>query len=229
MNNLKQLEEKLEYTFKNPELLKTALTHSSWANEHGDKLMSYERQEFLGDAVLGFVTAEYLWQHEPAIPEGIMTRLRASLVCENSLYAIAQELGLGDYMLLGRGEEHSGGRERVSILADMVEAIIAGVYLDSGIDPVRRLVRRLLLDRAEISVEAADKSEDYKTELQELVQRSGESQIVYEEVSESGPDHNKEFTFKVTVNGEKLGTGTGRRKKAAEQMAAKEALENFGK
>lgn len=219
------LEEKLGYKFKNRELLLTALTHSSYANER--RCQSYERLEFMGDSILGYVTAEFLYRHEPMLPEGRMTKLRAELVCEVSLHKVAQELGLGKYLRLGRGEENSGGRERVSILADIIEAIIAAMYIDGGMDEARRFIMERVLRDAEIS--DTHRNADYKTELQELVQQKADSHISYALVSESGPDHNKSFTFSVTVNGEKIGEGTGRTKKEAEQMAAMEALKELRK
>ena len=220
-----QLEEKLGYTCRDISLLETALTHSSYSNERHNASPCYERLEFLGDSILGFITAEFLFRHDPAIPEGRMTRLRAELVCEQSLYGVALELELGRYMRLGRGEENSGGRQRKSVLADMVEAVIAALYLDSGLEEARRFVMEHLLSRAEIS--ETHRMLDYKTELQELVQQDGEVSIRYEEVSESGPDHNKTFTFRVVINDIPAGEGSGRTKKEAEQAAAGKALESL--
>ena len=220
-----KLEEKLGYTFRDASLLETALTHSSYSNERHNAFPCYERLEFLGDSILGFITAEFLYHHDPPIPEGRMTRLRAELVCEQSLYGIALELELGRYMRLGHGEENSGGRQRRSVLADMVEAIIAALYLDCGLEEAKRFVTEHLLSRAEIS--ETHRMLDYKTELQELVQQDGEVSIRYEEVSESGPDHNKTFTFRVVINGTPAGEGSGRTKKEAEQAAAGKALESL--
>ena len=220
------LEKKIGYTFRSPRLLETALTHSSYANEkHDEGCESYERLEFLGDSILGFTTAEFLYAHEPALPEGSMTRLRAELVCESSLHKVALALDLGRYMRLGKGEERSGGRERPSILADMVEAIIAALYLDAGLEQAKSFIMSRVLKDAEISEE--HRSQDYKTVLQELVQRKADQHIAYELIGESGPDHNKRFTFRVSVNGVSAGEGTGRTKKEAEQMAAKQALETL--
>lgn len=219
-----KLEAKIGYTFKNKELLLTALTHSSYANEHHGEAESYERLEFLGDSILGLITADFLYRHEPKLPEGRMTRLRAELVCENSLHAVALELGLGRYMRLGRGEEHTGGRERASILADMVEAIIAAMYMDScAMDESRRFVMEKILTHAELGEQ--HRSADYKTQLQELVQKSAGGQVSYELIGESGPDHCKTFHFRVCINGVPAGEGSGRTKKEAEQMAAGCALE----
>ena len=224
---MKKLEKKIGYSFKDPKLLITALTHSSYANEkHGDS-ESYERLEFLGDSILGLVTARFLFSHEPKLPEGRMTRLRAELVCEASLHKVAAELSLGDYMRLGRGEERSGGRERPSIMADMVEAIIAALYLDSGMEQAETFIMEKILSGAEIG--EAHHWADYKTELQELVQRKRGQRLCYEMIGESGPDHNKTFTFRVSVNGEPAGEGSGKTKKEAEQMAARKALEALKK
>ena len=199
-----KLEEKIGYRFKNRGLLVTALTHSSYANErHSTPCQSYERLEFLGDSILGYVTAEFLYSHEPSLPEGRMTRLRAELVCEGSL------------------------RERPSILADMVESIIAALYLDSGIDEARRFIMANVLAGAELG--EAHHIADYKTELQELIQRRSNQVISYELIGESGPDHNKLFTFRVLINGVPTGEGSGRSKKEAEQMAACKALEALKK
>ena len=220
-----KLEGKIGYRFRNRELLVTALTHSSYANERHGEAQSYERQEFLGDSILGLVTAEFLFTHEPPLPEGRMTRMRAELVCEASLHKTALELGLGSYMRLGRGEEHTGGRERPSILADMVEAIIAAIYLDSGMDEARRFIlARVLRDAA---FDDSHRSADYKTRLQELVQRKSNQVIAYDLVEETGPDHDKTFTFEVLINGAVSGRGSGKTKKEAEQMAAARALESY--
>ena len=223
---MQKLEETIGYRFRNRKLLETALTHSSFANErHDPGEESYERLEFLGDSILGHIAADFLYRQDPPIPEGRMTRLRAELVCEQSLHRVALRLGLGAYMRLGRGEEHTGGRERPSILADMVESIIAALYLDSGMPEARRFIHEQLLDR--VSITANHRSADYKTQLQELVQRRPNQVIAYEMTGDSGPDHNKTFFFRVTVNGEPVGEGSGRTKKEAEQMAARQALEKL--
>ena len=220
-----KLEEKIGYQFHDRNLLVTALTHSSYANEkHPDQTQSYERLEFLGDSILGLVTAEFLYQHEPSLPEGRMTRLRAELVCETSLHKTALALGLGSYMRLGKGEEHTGGRERPSILADMVEAIIAALYLDSGMGEARRFIMARVLNDVEFG--DSHRGGDYKTQLQEVVQRKSNQVITYRQVGETGPDHDKTFTFEVMINGVVSGRGSGKTKKEAEQMAACKALEN---
>ena len=222
---MQELERKIGYRFRDRRLLETALTHSSYANERRDEgCESYERLEFLGDSILGHVTADFLYRQEPTIPEGRMTRLRAELVCEASLHRIAQRLDLGRYMRLGKGEERTRGRECPSILADMVESLIAAMYLDSGsLEQPRRFILEELLEQADLGEQ--HQSEDYKTMLQELVQRRPNQKIGYELLSESGPDHDKTFRFRVTINGQAVGEGSGRSKKEAEQMAAKQALE----
>ena len=220
------LESRIGYHFHDPHLLETAMTHSSYANErHAAGVVSYERLEFLGDSVLGLTAAEFLYAHRPVLPEGRMTRLRAELVCESSLHKTALSLGLGEFMRLGRGEELTGGRERASILADMVEAVIAAIYLDGGMDEAKTFIMDHVLADAEIGEDHP--SADYKTALQEFVQRRGEVRICYELIGESGPDHNKTFTFSVSVDGEAVGEGSGRTKKEAEQMAARRALEKL--
>ena len=219
---MESLEKKLGYSFRDRELLSEALNHSSYANEHRGGMGSNERLEFLGDSVLGFVSAEYLFQGHPDLPEGDLTRMRASLVCEQSLYEVAKELDLGSYLKLGRGEEAGGGRHRQSILADAVEAVFAAVYLDGGIEQVRELIVRVLLSKGP----AAEERKDYKTTLQEVVQRRSGQVLTYHMVSQSGPDHNKKFLFEVRLNDRAIGRGEGRSKKEAEQAAARDALEN---
>ena len=214
------LEKELQYSFRNKELLREALNHSSYANEHRGGLGSNERLEFLGDSVLGFVSAEFLFKRHGQLPEGDLTRMRAALVCEQSLYEVAKELDLGRFLRLGKGEEAGGGRQRQSILADAVEAVFAAVYLDGGIEQARELIERVLLSRAP----AAEERRDYKTTLQEVVQRRSGQVLTYHMLSQSGPDHNKTFLFEVRLNGSPVGQGEGRSKKEAEQAAAKDAL-----
>ena len=222
---MQELERKLNYAFRNPALLQEALNHSSYANEHrAAHLHSNERLEFLGDSVLGFVTAEFLFQRHPEAPEGDLTRIRAARVCEQSLYEVAQRLGLGQYLKLGRGEEAGGGRERTSILADAVEAVFAAVYLDGGMDAARALIHRCLLDAQRESV-VEERRRDYKTALQELVQRQADQTLTYRMVDEQGPDHAKTFRAEVLLNGEAIGSGSGHSKKEAEQAAARAAME----
>ncbi len=225
---MQELERKLNYTFRDPALLGEALSHSSYANEHrAAHLNSNERLEFLGDSVLGFVTAEFLFVQHPDLPEGDLTRIRAALVCEQSLYEVARKLGLGQYLKLGRGEEAGGGRERISILADATEAVFAAVYLDGGITAASALIHRVLLD-AEREEVVEERRRDYKTALQELVQRQADQVLTYQMVREEGPDHAKTFAAEVLLNGEALGTGSGHSKKEAEQAAAKAALQALG-
>ena len=219
---MKTLEEKLGYTFQNPRLLENALTHSSCANESRGKLQSNERLEFLGDSILGMVVADHLYRNHPDLPEGELTRARAALVCEESLVEVAQELGLGEYLRLGKGEEAGGGRQRPSIRADAVEAVLAAVYLDGGIGSARKIIQKYILSR---EVAGLTKPHDYKTALQELVQRTPGRTITYQLVEETGPDHCRVFVMEVSVDGRVAGRGEGRSKKEAEQAAAKAALE----
>lgn len=222
---MRELEKKLNYTFRNSALLAEALSHSSYANEHrAEKLNSNERLEFLGDSVLGFVTAEFLFAKHPDMPEGDLTRIRAALVCEQSLYEVAQKLQLGQYLRLGRGEEAGGGRNRTSILADAMEAVFAAVYLDGGIVEASALIHRVLLDvEKETAVE--ERRKDFKTALQELVQRQADQVLTYRMIGEEGPDHAKIFSAEVLLNGKALGVGSGHSKKEAEQAAARSALQ----
>ena len=221
---MQELEKKLNYTFRDPGLLSEALSHSSYANEHRSAgLRSNERLEFLGDSVLGFVTAEFLFLQHPDLPEGDLTRIRAALVCEQSLYEVARKLDLGRYLKLGRGEEAGGGRERTSILADATEAVFAAVYLDGGIGAASALIHRCLLD-AEKEEVVEERRRDYKTALQELVQRQADQVLTYRMIGEEGPDHDKTFLAEVLLNGTRVGTGSGHSKKEAEQSAAKAAL-----
>ena len=225
---MQELEKKLGYTFRNPALLGEALSHSSYANEHrGAKLSSNERLEFLGDSVLGFVTAEYLFAGQPDLPEGDLTRIRAALVCEQSLYEVASKLELGRYLKLGRGEEAGGGRQRTSILADATEAVFAAVYLDGGIQAASALIHRVLLN-AERESAVEERRRDYKTALQELVQRQADQILSYRMVGEHGPDHAKVFSAEVLLNGKSIGSGSGHSKKEAEQSAARSALAYLG-
>lgn len=218
------LEQKLGYHFKDRGLLEHALTHSSYANEHRNLgLTSNERLEFLGDSVLGMVAAERLFWEHPDMPEGDLTRTRAALVCEGALHQVALSLGLGRYLRLGRGEDAGGGRERPSILADATEAVLAAVYLDGGMEAVRPIIEKRILDR-----EGQDSSgRDYKTALQELVQRTPGSSVAYRLVDEIGPDHARVFVTQALVDGAPLGRGEGRTKKESEQMAARAALEKL--
>lgn len=217
---LYSLEEKIGYRFKDISLLKTALTHSSYANEK--RIDSYERLEFLGDAILSFVSAEYMYSQTKHLSEGRMTKLRAERVSEVGLINAADKLDIGQYMYLSSGENKSGGREKQSIRADMIESIIAAIYLDSSIEKARDFIYKFILN----DVDFSDKhiASDNKSELQELLQKNGPIDICYEEISESGPEHNKTFFVSVKLDGKELGTGKGKSKKDAEQAAAGEAL-----
>ena len=218
---MKTLEEKLGYTFSNPALLENALTHSSCANESRGRLQSNERLEFLGDSILGMVVAEHLYRNHPDLPEGELTRTRAALVCEESLVEVAQALGLGDYLKLGKGEEAGGGRNRPSIRADAVEAVLAAVYLDGGIGSARKIIQKYILSKELAGLRGG---RDYKTALQELVQRESGQVLKYCLTGQSGPDHDKRFFVEVQLNGKAVGRGEGHSKKEAEQMAAKAAI-----
>ena len=225
--DVEKLEDKIGYCFTDKSLLKTALTHSSFANEHKDKsYVSSERLEFLGDSVLGMIVASHLYKNYPAMAEGRMTRLRAELVCETSLLAVANQLKLGEHIRFGKGEEISGGRQRPSILADAVESVLAAVYLDGGMENACRFVSRFIL--SDLDKVAGFGTSDHKTALQELVQQNGPHVLVYEMIGEEGPDHKKTFTARVSLNGKGLGTGSGRSKKEAEQASAHAALTYLG-
>ena len=221
---MRELEEKLGYRFKNIGLLEHAMTHSSYANEHrAAGVTSNERLEFLGDSVLGMVVAEHLFAAHPDMPEGELTRTRAALVCESSLYEVARTLNLGRCLRLGKGEDAGGGRTRASILADATEATLAAVYLDGGIESVRPIIQTYILDKEQ--EKSVDR--DYKTALQELVQRHPGQAVSYRLIDEAGPDHARVFVMEVSVGGKPVGVGRGRSKKEAEQMSAKAALEKF--
>lgn len=213
-------EHKISYTFKDKSLLTVALTHSSYANEN--KLpCDNERLEFLGDSVLGFVTAEYLFSEFKTRPEGEMTKLRAAVVCEKSLFRFADKISLGDYILMGRGEEHTGGRNRPSVVSDAFEAVIAAMYLDGGIDVVRPFILGFIKE----AVRREADFKDNKSLLQEEIQKKHGNQLSYEQLCEKGPDHDKLFVFAVKLNGAVIGMGEGKSKKEAEQAAAGAALE----
>lgn len=224
-NSTAALEERIGYTFKNRRYLDIALTHSSYANEVKKNLSSNERQEFLGDAVLSIIVSDYLF-HTFHLAEGDLTKLRAAMVCEKSLWEFSQELQLGDYLKLGRGEEMMGGRTRPSIVADAFEAVLAAIYLDGGIEPAREFVlgfvKNLLENKSEFAFN------DYKTMLQEIVQKNPEEKLTYVLAEESGPDHDKSFVVEVHLNSNVIGRGTGGSKKNAEQAAAREALKLMG-
>jgi ribonuclease III len=222
--DLKAFQQKIEYSFHNEALLSRALSHSSFVNERQNGGLSNERLEFLGDSVLGFIAAEFFYLNYAHLPEGELTKLRAAAVCEKSLFGFAKELGLGNFLFLGRGETVTGGKDRPSILADAFEALLAAIYLDGGIYEAKRFVLRFIQNTAKKS--AAFK--DYKTILQEVIQKNPEESVEYVLVCESGPDHDKSFTVEVHLNSNIIGTGTGKSKKLAEQEAAREALALMG-
>lgn len=222
---IKDLETAIGYRFRNITLLQNALAHSSYANERWhNSLMSNERLEFLGDSILGMLVADHLYRNFPDRPEGELTRMRADMVCERALAQIAQRIGLGEHLLLGKGEEQSGGRSRDSILADAVESVIAACYLDGGMDAAKQFVQKFVLEQMSI---APVNNKDYKTALQERVQQKRNQVLAYALVGESGPDHDKHFEVELTLNGEVIGRGVGSSKKRAEQDAARVALENM--
>ena len=224
---LNALEERLEYRFHDLALLDTALTHTSYVKGDGRASAHNERLEFLGDAVLELCTSEYLYLRFPDYDEGAMTRLRAQAVCEGALYQVAREYGLGAMLLLGRGEDHSGGREKPSILSDAVEAVIGALYIDGGMEVAKGFIMRFVHNSVADAM-AGRLIKDHKTMLQEYVQKRHMGQIVYELTGSSGPDHNKTFTMRVLVAGETAGIGEGRTKQEAGQQAARAALIEFG-
>ena len=222
---IKDLEAAIGYHFHNITLLQNALTHSSYANERWhDSLMSNERLEFMGDSILGMVVAEYLYKTFPDRPEGELTRMRADMVCEQALAAVANKIGLGSHLLLGHGEEQGGGRARASILADAVESVIAASFLDGGMEAAKQFIQQFIL--CDVPVTRLHNI-DYKTALQELVQQKKNQVLCYTLVGESGPDHDKRFTVAVSLNGSEVGQGTGSSKKRAEQEAARAAIEKI--
>lgn len=220
---MKELEELLGYRFRDPELLTLALTHSSYGNEQGDR-RDNERLEFLGDSVLGFLTAEYLFGAFGDLPEGELTKHRANAVCEKTLAEYARQIRLGDYLRLGKGEQRNGGANRPSILSDAFESVIAAIYLDGGMEEARRFVLRFV-SAAETEGQPVT---DYKTLLQEVIQKNPDEHLSYVLAAERGPDHDKTFTVEVYLNSNCIGTGEGHSKKKAEQAAACEALALMG-
>ncbi len=223
---LEELQRKIGYTFRNDQLLLQALTHSSYANEGKKHGKNNERLEFLGDSVLSVIVARHLFLTYRDLPEGELTNLRASLVCEKALDVFAAQFGLGEYLLLGKGEEMNGGRERPSILADAFEALLAAIYLDGGYEAAQKFVLGFIPEQ--LDVKKKTKLSDYKTPLQEIVQQNKEERIEYVLVDEQGPDHAKTFTVEVLLNSNIIGRGQGRSKKQAEQNAAHEALKLMG-
>lgn len=227
--NLNKFEEKIGYSFNNKGLLLNALTHTSYANEHGmAKHESNERLEFLGDAIVDMVVSDYLYRTNPSKPEGVLTKWRASAVCEGAFARTATSLGYGEHLLLGHGEEATGGRRRASVLADAFEAVVAAIYLDSDIATVSKWILSKLDGEIRLAVEGKA-GKDYKTLLQEKMQKGNRGKVTYEIVSESGPDHAKTFGVDVFIDGERIASGTGTSKKDAEQAAAGEALKIVSK
>ena len=221
MAGLKEFQKMIGYEFKKEQLLRQALTHSSYANEkHMKKLSDNERLEFLGDAVLEIVSSEFLYHNYEKLPEGELTKLRASIVCEPTLALCTEELHLGDYLFLGRGEDLTGGRKRKSILSDALEAVIGAIYLDGGFTNATEFVMKFVLD----DIDSKKLFFDSKTILQEMVQADYKEPLVYRLIGESGPDHDKVFTVAAIVDGKELSQGSGKTKKAAEQAAAYQAI-----
>ena len=224
---MNELQDKIGYHFNDLSLLKEALTHSSFANEHRAQHIKYnERLEFLGDAVLSIVVSDYIFKNCPELPEGELTKLRASLVCEKSLYEFAKRIDLGNYLLLSKGEKNNGGADRPSILSDAFEALIAAIYIDGGMKSASKHILNFVVP--EIKNTKKKRINDYKTTLQEIIQKNPGEQLEYVLVDESGPDHNKHFVVEVHLNSNVIGKGGGRSKKEAEQQAAREALELMG-
>ncbi len=217
------------YVFKDKKLYDLARTHTSYTNESGAvRTMSNQRLEFLGDSVLSIIVSDYIYKNYPLLPEGNLTKLRADVVCEKSLYEMALEINLGDNLLLGKGEERTGGKTRPSILSDAFEAMLGAIYLDSGLDGARDVLLPLIVKKIEYAVTLVGKS-DYKTTLQELVQKHKHGAIQYRTLSEEGPDHKRFYTVEVRIDNQPFGQGSGKTKKQAEQMAAKEAIAAFKK
>ena len=223
-HNLKKIQQDIKYKFNNITLLKNALTHTSYAYEHN--IPSNEKLEFLGDSILEFISSEYIYKQYPKLKEGEMTKVRATVVCESSLYKIAKRHNFGDFLYTGKSEKLSKGNQKPAILADSVEAVIAAIYLDGGIEPVKEFIINNLKEEIEIATKNVG-VKDYKTVLQEKLQEHGNIKIEYKIIKEIGPDHDKTFEAEVVVEGKKLATGIGKNKKQAEMEAAKKALEQI--
>ena len=222
--NLEKLEENIGYKFTNKKLLQNALTHTSYAYEHG--VQSNEKLEFLGDSILEFVSSEYMYNKYLNLKEGQLTKVRATVVCEKSLYKVSTAHNFGEFLYLGKSEIKSGGSKRPAILADSVEAVIAAIFIDGGLEPAKKFIINNLKQEIEIATKHVGEK-DYKTVLQEELQKNGDVKIEYTIIKESGPDHNKLFVAEVSCNNKKLAIGEGKTKKAAEMEAAKKALENM--
>ena len=223
---MNDVEAKIGYKFKDSKLLETALTHSSYANEARKE--SNERLEFLGDSVLSIIVSDYLFGRLKGVAEGTLSKYRASLVCEQSLYEISKQISLSELIFLGKGEEMTGGRNRPSIVSDAFEAVIAAIYLDGGLETAREWVLNLMKSSIEETV-AGHRSNDYKTMLQEVFQKGNTGKVTYRTIAEKGMDHNKTFEVEVLVDGEPRGKGEGLSKKEAEQHAAHKLLDSLGK
>ena len=225
--NTKILEEKLGYTFKDKKLLKTALCHKSYINEAKDgQTNSYERLEFLGDSVLGVIVSRYIYENFAAFPEGKLSKLRASVVCEESLASVARSLDIGSHIILSKGEQATGGADKPAILCDVVEALIASIYLEAGMETAEVFVMKILKDIIDSQASVSGDNTDYKTLLQEKVQSSGGT-VTYEILSETGPDHSKSYIAGVYINGKLAAQGEGASKKKAHQSAAGRAIQNM--
>ena len=222
--NFEKLEESIQYVFKNKELLKKALTHTSYAYEKG--IESNEKLEFLGDSILEFISSRYIYTHYKKLKEGEMTKVRAEVVCEDSLYKVAVKHNFSDFILVGKSEIHNKGNLKTAILADSIEATIAAIYFDGGLEETEKFIINNLKEAIEISTRHVG-MKDFKTVLQEKLQENGEVSIKYTVIKETGPDHDKVFTVKVDVNGKELATGEGKTKKHAEMNAAEEALKRL--
>ncbi|WP_148556296.1 ribonuclease III [Terrisporobacter glycolicus] len=222
--NISKFEEIIDYTFEDKSYILEALTHSSYSNENKNYKFN-ERLEFLGDSVLSIVISDYLFKKEKDLPEGELTKLRANIVCEESLSEVGGQIHLGEHLLLGKGEEATGGRDRISIIADALEAVIAAIYLDGGLEQASKFIFKFMEEIIENSIEGKI-FRDYKTYLQEVLQSKGEQNIWYKLLEEKGPDHNKRFVMEVGINEKVLGVGEGKSKKDAEQVAAKSALKS---
>ena len=221
---LERLQENIKYKFNNIELLKTALTHTSYAYDH--EIQSNEKLEFLGDSILEFVSSQYIYKNYPKLKEGEMTKVRATVVCESSLYKVAGLHDFSDFLYIGKSEQHSKGHKKPAILADSVEAVIAAMYLDGGLEPASKFIIENLKDEIAVATQHVGEK-DYKTMLQEKLQEHGKVKIVYRIVKETGPDHDKSFEAEVELNGKELARGKGKSKKLAEMGAAKKALEQL--
>lgn len=221
---LERLQENIKYKFNNIELLKTALTHTSYAYDH--EIQSNEKLEFLGDSILEFVSSQYIYKNYPKLKEGEMTKVRATVVCESSLYKVAGLHDFSDFLYIGKSEQHSKGNKKPAILADSVEAVIAAMYLDGGLEPASKFIIENLKDEIAVATQHVGEK-DYKTMLQEKLQEHGKVKIVYRIVKETGPDHDKSFEAEVELNGKELARGKGKSKKMAEMGAAKKALEQL--